>query len=154
MIAKKDVEAEKRQLQAKLETMEEDHRNALEAEKHRVQPDNKAKMLDRVDRAEVNAALKSAIFSFFIKSAGSTDDLEAALSQAPAGTEQSTDAFIDQYLHFRENNPVFVDGAQVTQLFPGEDVVQPNRASPNSNYPDFARFVLQKVAGSLERVSF
>lgn len=108
-----------------------------------------AKMLDRVDRAEVNAALKSAIFSFFIKSAGSTDDLEAALSQAPSGTEQSSDAFIEQYLHFRENNPVFVDGAQVTQLFPGEDVVQPNRASPNSNYPDFARFVLQKVAGSL-----
>lgn len=105
-----------------------------------------AKMLDRVDRAEVSAALKSAIMSFFIKSPGTTADLEAAL--APTGNEQ-TDPWVEQYLDFREQRPVVVDGAQVNHLLPDEDVVVPNRNSPNSNYPDFAKFVLQKIAGSL-----
>lgn len=105
-----------------------------------------AKMLDRVDRAEVSAALKSAIMPFFIRSPGTTADLEAAL--APTGNEQ-TDPWVEQYLDFREQRPVVVDGAQVNHLLPDEDVVVPNRNSPNSNYPDFAKFVLQKIASSL-----
>jgi len=40
------------ELQAELKTMEEDHRKALEAMKHRVQPDNKAKMIERVAQYE------------------------------------------------------------------------------------------------------
>jgi lambda family phage portal protein len=106
-----------------------------------------AKMLDRVDRAEVQAALKSAIFSIFIKSPGTTEDLEAAL--APASDTSTMDPWVSQYVTMREQSPVIVDGAQVTHLLPDEDVVTPDRSSPNSNYPDFARFVLQKVAGSL-----
>lgn len=108
-----------------------------------------AKMLDRVDRAEVNAALKSAIFSLFIKSPGTTQDLEAALTTAPAGSEASMDPWVREYIALRQNNPVVVDGAQVTHLLPDEDIHTPERSSPNSNYPDFARFVLQKIAGSL-----
>lgn len=108
-----------------------------------------AKMLDRVDRAEVNAALKSAIFSLFIKSPGTTEDLEAALTTAPVGSEASIHPWVKEYVSYRGNNPVFVDGAQVTHLLPEEDVVTPERSSPNSNYPDFARFILQKIAGSL-----
>lgn len=106
-----------------------------------------AKMLDRVDRAEVNAALKSAIFSLFVKAPGTTDDLQGAL--APAEGDQATDPWIDAYLSTREQTPVYVDGAQVTHLLPGEDIHTPDATHPNSNYPDFARFVLQKVAGSL-----
>lgn len=106
-----------------------------------------AKMLDRVDRAEVNAALKSALFSLFIKSPGTTDDLESAL--APAGSSETGDPWIAEYLNYRERAPVVVDGASVTHLLPDEDVVTPDRGSPNANYPDFAKFVLQKVAASL-----
>lgn len=105
-----------------------------------------AKMLDRVDRAEVNAALKSAIFSLFIKSPGTGDDVAAML--APSGPKE-VDPWIMEYVNQRKQKPVFVDGAQVNHLFPGEDVVTPERNSPNSNYPDFAKFILQKVAGSL-----
>lgn len=106
-----------------------------------------AKMLDRVDRAEVNAALKSAIFSLFIKSPGTTDDLESAL--APDSSSNEIDPWVSAYLDYRTQEPVFVDGAQITHLLPGEGVETPERSSPNSNYPDFAKFVLQKVAGSL-----
>ena len=106
-----------------------------------------AKMLDRVDRAEVNAALKSAIFSIFIKSPGTTEDLESAL--APAGDAGGTDPWVQDYLDYRERSPVRVDAAQVTHLLPDEDVVTPQASHPNSNYPEFAKTVLQKVAGSL-----
>lgn len=106
-----------------------------------------AKMLDRVDRAEVNAALKSAIFSIFIKSPGTTEDLESAL--APAGDTGGTDPWVQDYLDYRERSPVRVDAAQVTHLLPDEDVVTPQASHPNSNYPEFAKTVLQKVAGSL-----
>lgn len=106
-----------------------------------------AKMIDRVDRAEVAAALKSALFSLFIKSPGTTDDVEAAL--APESDDTQMDPWIQSYLDYRTSNPVVVDGAQVTHLLPEEDVVTPERTSPNSNYPDFIRFVLQKVASSI-----
>lgn len=106
-----------------------------------------AKMVDRVDRAEVEAALKSAILSFFIKSPGTTEDLEGAL--APSSSDASVDPWIEEYLNFREQKPVRIDGATITQLLPDEDVVVPERNSPNSNYPNFVRFVLQKIASSL-----
>lgn len=106
-----------------------------------------AKMLDRVDRAEVQAALKSAIFSFFIKSPGTSDDIEAAL--APTDDGSAIDPWVSSYLDYRGRSPVVVDGAQVTHLLPDEDVVTPERSSPNSNYAGFAQFVLKKIASSL-----
>lgn len=106
-----------------------------------------AKMIDRVDRAEVNAALKSAIFSFFLKSPGTTDDLEQAL--APDGDPNKIDPWVKEYIGYRQKSPVMVDGAQVTHLLPDEDVVVPKPSHPNSNYPSFVKFVLQKIASSL-----
>lgn len=105
-----------------------------------------AKMLDRVDRAEVSAALKSALFSLFIKSPGSTDDLQAAL--APTG-DAAVDPWIEAYVDYRTQNPVQIDGANITHLLPEEDLVTPERSSPNGNYPDFAQLVLQKIASSV-----
>jgi len=106
-----------------------------------------AKMLDRVDRAEVNAALKAALFSIFIKSPGTTEDLEAALAPADSGT--NIDPWIETYLGMREKRPVVVDGAQITHLLPEEDVEFPDASHPNANYPQFARFILQKISSSL-----
>lgn len=106
-----------------------------------------AKMLDRVDRAEVQAALKAAIFSLFIKSPGTTDDIESML--APTGADDEVDPWIKEYIGLRENTPVRVDAASVTHLLPGEDVVVPNSSHPNGNYKDFATFILQKLAGSI-----
>lgn len=106
-----------------------------------------AKMADRVDRAELQAALKSALLSIFIKSPGTTDDLEAAI--APSADDSHVDPWIDQYLAYRSQTPVMLDGAQITHLLPEEDVVTPESSHPNSNYPAFIKFVLQKVAGSL-----
>jgi lambda family phage portal protein len=105
-----------------------------------------AKMADRVDRAEVNAALKSALLSLFIKSPGTTEDLEAAV--APTG-DRDVDPWINEYLKHRKKSPVRLDGHSIVHLLPDEDVVTPTPTHPNSNYPDFIRFILQKIAGSL-----
>jgi lambda family phage portal protein len=106
-----------------------------------------SKMLDRVDRAEVEAALKSAILSFFIKSPGTASDLEGML--APPNSDASIDPWVSEYIDFRSTNPVQLEGATIAQLLPDEDVVTPSASRPNSNYPDFARFVLQKISSSL-----
>lgn len=106
-----------------------------------------AKMLDRADRAEVAAALKSAMMSFFIKSPGTVEDLEGAL--APTADTDQIDPWVQEYLGLREKTPIVVDGATVTHLLPDEDVITPPATHPNSNYPQFAKFVLQKIAGSL-----
>ncbi len=106
-----------------------------------------AKMLDRVDRAEVEAALKAALFSIFIKSPGTTDDLQGAL--APASDDTKIDPWIDAYLAMRNDDPIIVNGAQVTHLLPDESVETPDNPHPNANYASFAKFILQKIAGSL-----
>ena len=105
-----------------------------------------ATMLDRVDRAEVQAALKSAVLSFFIKSAGTPEDV-AAMFSAPVDPTSSD--YIDQYLDYRSDNPIQIDGADVHQLFPGEDAITPDANHPNSNYAIFAKYVLQKVASAI-----
>lgn len=106
-----------------------------------------AKMLDRYDRAEVNAAIRSAIYSLFIKSPGTAEELAAAL--APGSNDNSVDPWIEQYIALRQENPIAVSDMNAYQLMPGEDVVTPERGSPNSNYPEFTRIILQKIAGSL-----
>lgn len=106
-----------------------------------------AKMIDRVDRAEVQAALKAAIFSLFIKSPGTTDDVEAML--APDSSGDTVDPWVQAYIDLRAKDPVQVDGASVTHLLPDEEVFAPDAKHPNSNYRDFISFMLQKVAGSL-----
>ncbi len=106
-----------------------------------------AKMLDTVDRAEVHSALKAALLSIFIKAPGGTEDLEAAL--APTGQEQSQDLWIEDYINYREDNPLYMDFAQLVQLLPGESVEAPERFSPNKDYPAFLQAVLQKVAAGL-----
>lgn len=104
-----------------------------------------AKMLDRYDRAEVNAALKAALFSLFIKSPDTTDNVEAAL--APSGSASSD--WIDDYLKLREDKPFRHEGANIGHLLPGEDIVVPDASHPNSNYPEFIKAILQKMAASM-----
>lgn len=107
-----------------------------------------AKMLDSVDRAEVQAALKSALLSIFIKAPGDTEDLEAAL--APTGPDSDKqDLWLDDYVSYREQNPIHMDGSEIAQLLPGEGVETPDQMRPNAAYGDFVRTVLQKVAGSI-----
>lgn len=102
-----------------------------------------AKMLERYDRAEINAALLNAIMAFFIKSPGTPDDLAEAI--APASDFAGND--FTRYIDYREKNPVRAIGdAVIRQLLPEEsfEAVQPTH--PNSNYPEFQKTQLAKIA--------
>ena len=105
-----------------------------------------SKMLDRVDRAKVNEALKAALFSLFIESPGTTEDLEGML--APSNDDSSVDPWIEAYADLREKRPVFVDGAQVNHLLPGEKPHQ-IKTDATVGYAEFAGFILRKIAGSI-----
>lgn len=105
-----------------------------------------AKMLDRVDRAKVNEALKASLLSVFIESPGTTDDIEGML--APAEDSAGLDPWIEAYIGMRERSPVFIDGAQLNHLLPGEKPHQLETDS-DASYADFAGFILRKIAGSL-----
>lgn len=105
-----------------------------------------AKMLDRVDRAKVNEALKASLLSVFIESPGTTDDIEGML--APTAESAGIDPWIEAYIAMRERSPVFIDGAQLNHLLPGEKPHQLETDS-DASYADFAGFILRKIAGSL-----
>ena len=104
-----------------------------------------AKMLERYDRAEINAALLNAIMAFFIKSPGTPDDLAQAL--APTGDADSN--ALASYVDYREKNPIRAIGdAVVRQLLPDEEVIPVQPTHPNANYPEFQKAQLAKVAVS------
>ncbi len=102
-----------------------------------------AKMLERYDRAEINAALLNAILAFFIESPGTPDEVAEAI--APSGNE--TGNSFAAYVDYREQNPVRAIGdAMLRQLFPGEKVHAVQPTHPNSNYPEFQKTQLAKIA--------
>lgn len=105
------------------------------------------KMIDRVDRAAVDAALLSAKLSFFIKSPNSADDLAALI--APGGESDAT-AVYAEYIKQRTKNPLRMGpGISIGQLIGGEDIVTPAPNHPNANYGEFQKLFLQKLASSL-----
>ena len=109
-----------------------------------------AKQLNRVDKAEVNAALKSAIFSFFIKSPQTDEQVGQALAPSSNDSPSSKNKYgLKDYFGWRKDNKIKVDGASSIHLFPNEDVITPPATHPNSNYGEFQKTVLRKMAGSM-----
>jgi lambda family phage portal protein len=104
------------------------------------------KMLDRVDRAEVDAALLSALMSFFIESPSSLSDLAPMI--APGGESSESEMWAN-YITEKKRNPLRIAGAVVRQLLPGEKVHAPQATRPNANYAAFQKLFLQKVSSSL-----
>ncbi len=102
-----------------------------------------AKMLERYDRAEINAALIQAIMAFFIESPGTPEDVADAVAPTGAGTDNALAAYVD----YREKNPLRAIGdAFVRQLLPDEKVHTIQPTHPNANYPEFQKAQLAKIA--------
>lgn len=105
-----------------------------------------AKMLERYDRAEINAALLNAILAIFIKSPGTPEDLAEAV--AP-GSGTGTANALTEYVGYRETNPIAQIGdAMIRQLLPDEEIQTLQPTHPNANYPEFQKAQLSKIAAS------
>lgn len=103
-----------------------------------------AKMLERYDRAEINAALLNAVMAFFIKSPGTPEDVAEML--APSGDISANNATAE-YVKYRKDTPLRQIGdAFIRHLLPDEDVVSVQPTHPNSNYPEFQKAHLSKIA--------
>lgn len=105
-----------------------------------------AKMLERYDRAEINAALLNAILAVFIKSPGTPEDLANAV--AP-GSGSGTSNALTEYVGYREANPIArIGDAMIRQLLPDEGIETVQPTHPNANYPEFQKAQLSKIAAS------
>lgn len=104
----------------------------------------KIRMLDRYDDAELELALLRASRSPYVKTELSTDDMRQALAEAPIGTDQL--GFFDQWMQFRQEQPLQIDGVGFTSLFPGEEIGFAENAGPPAHYPDFRKEGLRSIA--------
>jgi len=103
------------------------------------------KMLDRYDRAELEAALWNAINAFFIESPAPADQVREAFAPSADANEQS---FVEQQMDFRADNPILIGGGvQGIQLMPGEKAGMLNAERPASNFSAFEGAVLRSLAG-------
>lgn len=106
-----------------------------------------AKMLERADKAALAAQLKASVYALFVKSPGTIEDVSAAL--APPSDASDANGWIEDYLRLRSDKPVTIDGHQIPILMPDEDMIAPDVSGVNTNYPEFSKNFLHKIAGSL-----
>lgn len=100
---------------------------------------SKLKMLDRYERAELEAALISALNPAFIKSPMEQSFLDADAQESVSGYQQGRADYHDKK-KFRLN------GVQIPQLYPGEDFVFNASTRPNTAFEQFTATVLRYVA--------
>lgn len=106
-----------------------------------------AKMLDRFERAVINRAMLEAVMGFFIESGGTTADVEQMI--APTGRETPGIAAYENYIGYREKNPIKVIGDLfIRHLLPGEKVHNTPAVTPGDNYTEFQKAQLSKIAAS------
>ncbi|HET6606736.1 MAG TPA: phage portal protein [Rhodopila sp.] len=106
------------------------------------------RMLTRYDSVELEAAIINAIFAAYVKSPFDQEMVQEALDagdrdEAPLGQYQ------DMRREFWEGRRSLVGGAQMTHLFPGEEIGTINAARPNSNFEPFEVAILRHVASGI-----
>jgi lambda family phage portal protein len=103
-------------------------------------------MSGKYSRTELQAALLNAILAAYIKSPMDHNVLAASL-----GTSNAIDAVAGyQGLRsdFNEARPILLDGMQIPQFFPGDELVFADAKRPNGAFGEFQRSVLQNVAAA------
>jgi lambda family phage portal protein len=100
---------------------------------------SKLKMLDRYERAELEAALISALNPAFIKSPMEQTFLDPDAQESVSGYQQGRSEYHDKK-KYRLN------GVQIPQLYPGEDFVFNASTRPNTAFEQFTATVLRYVA--------
>lgn len=103
----------------------------------------KIRMLDKYDDAELELALLRATRSPYVESSLSTDEMREALA-APSGADGVS--LIDDWMEYREENPLLIDGIGFTHLFPGEKIGFASADGPPAHYADFRAEGLRSIA--------
>lgn len=102
------------------------------------------KMLQRADRATVEAQLLQTIMSVFIESSATNDELRDAL--APAGDPSSDPNYAENLVRYRQDKKIKLRGAQVVHGVPGEKAIFNRPSIDHEQYKSFEENVLRRVA--------
>lgn len=106
------------------------------------------KMLDRYDNAELEAALLNAVMAAVITSPYQAEDVKAALAPID-DSDVDASAYSNARMEYREKNKLFLNGTQISHLFPGEDMKFLAAERPSSQFAAFESAVLRSVAAAL-----
>lgn len=107
----------------------------------------KARVLDKYDDAELELALLRATRAPYVKMDVPTSEAREALAPASSDAEQSD--YLDDWMDYREENPLLIDGIGFTQLFAGEEIGFASSEGPPPHYPDFRKQGLGAMASGL-----
>lgn len=105
----------------------------------------KLRMLDKYDDAELEGALLRATRAGYVKTTVSTDEMKVAMA-APTGAEGEAKGYIDQWMDFRGEDEIYIEGAGFTALFPNEEIGFATVDGPPAHYPDFRKEGLRSIA--------
>lgn len=105
----------------------------------------RTKMLDRYDDAELEAALLNAVMAAKVKTNVPTAEIKEAL--APVAGEDDHDGWnVAAQLDYRERKPLMIDGVQIANLLPNEDLEFVTAERPAAHYPQFRAEGLRSIA--------
>lgn len=107
----------------------------------------KLKQITRYDEAELQAAVINATMAAFITSPFDHDQLAESLSGG--ADDDSVGAYQDGRLGYYKDKPLRMDGAQVSFLYPGEEVKFNQPAHPNPVFDAFERAGLRNIASAV-----
>lgn len=104
----------------------------------------RGKMLDRYDKAELEAALWNAVNAFVIESPFTDKEVQEAL--APISDDCKA-TYAQNLLEYRERNKVAIgNGVQGLHLVPGEKASMLSAERPAGNFPAFESAVLRSIS--------
>lgn len=104
----------------------------------------RTKMLDRYDDAELEAALLNAVMAAKVKTDVPTAEIKQAL--APIASEEADGWNVADQVDYRERNPLWLQGVQIANLLPNEDLDFVTAERPPAHYPDFRKEGLRSIA--------
>jgi hypothetical protein len=108
---------------------------------------NRLKMLTTFDRAELQAAVINAIFSFTVTSP--YDPAGHERCDGYHGQEGDDLWYWKQRKEYREERPLSLQDARILNLFPGEKAEALNSERPNALHDQFAHYALRHMAAQL-----
>jgi lambda family phage portal protein len=107
------------------------------------------KMLARYDSTELDAAIINAIFAAYVRSPYDPQMVEEAMSAGDGADELPLGQYQDMRRDWWHDRRKLVGDAQMTHLFPGEEIGTVNAARPTTNFEPFEVAILRHVAGGM-----
>ena len=103
------------------------------------------KTLQRYDEAELELAILRALRAPYLRTKLGTDEARDLVSEAPDAHGYRA-GYAEDWLAFREENPLMIEGVGFTTLLPEEEIGFAEANGPPAHYADFRQQGLRSIA--------